>query len=209
MLFALYVGTDLNHLEEYITTVPRKTLVEQVVRFTDAKIMESLGQNTKRSYVSIVMAYLEYNEIAIPIAHRRQAVPKRAGVFRDKAFTLDEVRFLYEFLSPIGRASVLLMLSTGMRLSEVCAFTEKDIDGQIIHLKGSYCKGGKERDVVMSAECQKYIKDVWLPINQGYLNSVNQPSVPEASGRRRRLAVSNSRSCSPSDPTPTRRQRHA
>lgn len=164
--FADHVHVPLEELHTYIES-PREKIIGDILTFGD--VLAHLNPNSQRVYISSLMAYLSYNEITIPRAQRSQIVPKKGDLFRDRAMTLEEVRKIHEFLSPIGRAALLLMFSTGMRISEVISFKETDIEGQIIHLKGIYCKGGKGRDVVMSNECVAFLNDIWLPQKSEYL----------------------------------------
>jgi integrase len=165
--FCNHVGVTLDTLHEYITK-PKEQIVGDILTFGDT--LTTLNQNTQRLYVSCIMSYLSYNEVIIPKAQRKQAVPKPGDLFRDKAVTIDQLRKIYEYLPPMGRVSILLMFCTGMRISEIISFKESDIEGRIIHLKGVYCKGGKGRDVVMTSECQTYLNDIWLPGRVKYLD---------------------------------------
>jgi integrase len=166
-LFADHVNVSLDTLHDYIGS-PREKIVGDILTFGDT--LSNFNQNTQRLYVSCVMSYLSYNEVIIPKTQRRQAVPKPGDLFRDKAFTIEEVRRIYEFLPAIGRAALLLMFCTGMRISEIISFKESDIEGRIIHLKAIYCKGDHGRDVVMTSECQSFLNDIWLPQRQKYID---------------------------------------
>jgi integrase len=166
-MFADHVNVPLDQLHTYIES-PKEKIIGDLLTFGDT--LAHLNQNSQRVYISSLMAYLSYNEITIPRAQRSHVVPKKGDLFRDRAMTLEEVRKIHEFLSPIGRAALLLMFSTGMRISEIIAFKENDIEGQIIHLKNTYCKGGKGRDVVMSNECLTFLNDIWLPQKPEYLS---------------------------------------
>ena len=165
--FSNHVGVTLDTLHEYIAK-PKEQIVGDILTFGDT--LASLNQNTQRLYVSCIMSYLTYNEVNIPRAQRKQAVPKPGDLFRDKAVTIDQLRKIYEFLPPMGRVSILLMFCTGMRISEIISFKESDIEGRIIHLKGIYCKGERGRAVVMTTECQTYLNDIWLPQRVKYLD---------------------------------------
>jgi integrase len=165
--FSDHVGVSLDTLHEYITR-PKEQILPDILTFADT--LSDMNQNTQRLYVSTVMSYLSYNEILIPKAQRLQAVPKPGDVFRDKAVTIDQLRKIYEYLPPIGKAALLLLFCTGMRTGEVIAFKESDIEGRIIHLSGKYCKGGRGRDVVMTTECQVFLNDIWLPKKAKYLD---------------------------------------
>jgi len=168
-MFADHVKVPLNELHEYIKS-PKRKLVEDILSFGGSEKILSYNQNTQRLYVSAIMAYLSYNGIVIPKGQRLQAVPKPGDTFKDRAITIDQLRKIYEYLPPIGRATILLLFSTGMRIGEVISIRENDIEGRIIHLSGKYCKGGKGRDVVMSTECQVFLKDIWLPQKAKYLD---------------------------------------
>jgi integrase len=165
-MFADHIHVPLDELHKYIES-PREKLIGDILTFGDT--LTHLNQNSQRLYISSVMAYLSYNEIVIPRAQRSQAVPKKGDLFRDRAMTVDEVRKIYEFLPPVGRAALLLMFCTGMRISETIQIRESDIEGRIIHLSAKYCKGGHGRDVVMTTECQTFLKEIWLPQKSDYL----------------------------------------
>lgn len=165
-MFANHIRVPLEELHVYIES-PREKIIGDILTFGDT--LTHLNQNSQRLYISAVMAYLSYNEIVIPRAQRSQAVPKKGDLFRDRAMTVEEVRKIYEFLPPVGRAALLLMFCTGMRISEIIQFKESDVEGRIIHLSAKYCKGGHGRDVVMTTECQTFLNKIWLPQKKDYL----------------------------------------
>jgi len=165
-MFADHVRVPLEELHTYIES-PKEKIIGDLLTFGDT--LSHLNQNSQRLYISAVMAYLSYNEITIPKAQRSHVVPKKGDLFRDRAMTIEEIRKVYEYLPPVGRAALLLMFCTGMRISEVIQFKESDIDGRVIHLSGKYCKGGRGRDVVMTTECQSFLNNIWLPQKSDYL----------------------------------------
>jgi integrase len=167
--FAVHVGFTIETLHKYLTVTPREKLVEDLLTFSDT--LKEMGQNTQRNYIAALMSYLTYNDIVLPKAQRSQIVVKRGDVFRDKAMTVEEVKKVYEYLSPVGRATLLLLFTTGVRLGELLQIRESDMEGKTIHLKGSYTKTGKERDVIMTTECYKFLKDIWLPQKPQYLGA--------------------------------------
>jgi integrase len=167
--FAVHVGFNIDTLHEYLQTSPKEKLVGDLLTFADS--LKALGQNTQKNYVAAVMSYLGYNDIVLPKAQRSQIIVKRGDVFRDKAMTVEEVKKVYEYLSPIGRAILLLLFTTGVRMGELLQVKESDMKGKTIHLKGSYTKTGKERDIIMTTECHKFLTEIWLPQKQDYLNA--------------------------------------
>jgi integrase len=166
--FSQHVNVPLDKLHEYIES-PKEKIIGDLLTYADT--LSNLNQNSQRLMISAVMAYLSYNEITIPKAQRQQVVPKRGDTFRDKAMTLDEVRRAYEFLPTIGRAALLLLFTTGMRIGELVQIKESDIEGQIIHVSGKYTKNHRERDVVMTNECLSFLNDIWLPQKGDYLKT--------------------------------------
>jgi integrase len=182
--FADHVGFTIDNLHEYLV-LPKEKLTGDLLTFADT--LTSLGQNSQRNTVASIMSYLSYNDIIIPKAQRTQIVPKKGDVFRDKALTAGEVKRVYEFLPPIGKACLLLLFTTGCRIGELIQIKESDMHGNVIHLKGVYTKNGRERDVVMTQECLAYLTDIWLPQKGDYLIAaqnrniglVNQSKTPE------------------------------
>jgi len=166
--FAVHVGFTIDTLHDYLT-VPKEKLIGDLITFADS--LTALGQNTQKNYVAAVMSYLSYNDIILPKAQRTQIVVKRGDVFRDKAMTVEEVKKVYEYLQPVGRATLLLLFTTGCRLGELLQVKESDMEGKTIHLKGSYTKTGKERDIIMTTECYNFLKDIWLPQKTAYLTA--------------------------------------
>lgn len=176
--FAKHVGSDSDHLHEYLETTfktedgedkpnGKEQLTSDLITFADT--LTGLNQNTQRIYLAAVMSFLSYNEITVPKAQKTQIIPKKGDRFPDKALSVVEVKRVYEYLPPIGRALLLLMFTTGARISELLQVRESDMDGKVIHLKGSYTKSGVERDIVMSTECHNFITTIWLPQKSEYL----------------------------------------
>jgi len=156
--FAEHVGTPIDNLHEYLVGVPKEKLTGDLLSFGDS--LKDLGQNSQRNMIASVMSYLSYNDIIVPKAQRIQIVPKKGDVFRDKTMSIDEVKRVYEFIPPIGKACLLLLFTTGMRIGELIQVRESDREGKVIHLKGAYTKNSRERDIVMTTECQRYLEDL-------------------------------------------------
>lgn len=173
--YAAHVGTPIDNLPEYLEGVSKEKLTGDLITFADS--LKSMGQNSQRNTVASVMSYLSYNDIIVPKAQRTQIVPKKGDVFRDKALTTEEVKRVYEFMPPIGKAALLLLFTTGLRIGELIQVVESDRDGKVIHLKGDYTKNGRERDIVMTQECLSYLKDIWIPQKQDYLVSAQNRNI--------------------------------
>ena len=173
--YAVHVGTPIDNLPEYLEGASKEKLTGDLITFADS--LKSMGQNSQRNTVASVMSYLSYNDIIVPKAQRTQIVPRKGDVFRDKALSADEVKRVYEFLPPIGKASLLLLFTTGMRIGELIQVKESDMEGKIIHLQGAYTKNGRERDVVMTQECITFLKDIWLPQKSDYLIAAKNRNV--------------------------------
>jgi integrase len=182
--FADHVGFTSDNLHEYLA-LPKEKLTGDLIIY--GSTLSSLSQNSQRNMIASVMSYLSYNDIIIPKAQRTQIVPKKGDVFRDKAPSAAEVKRVFEFLPPIGKASLLLLFTTGMRIGELIQVKESDMEGNVIHLSGTYTKNGRGRDVVMTHECFTYLTDIWLPQKTEYLRAaqnrniglINQAKTPE------------------------------
>jgi len=166
--FAACVGTDMDHLHLYIASTPKEKLTEDLIKFADSLAGKP---STQRVNIAGVLSFLSYNDLTISKPARKQITPKGGDVFRDRAMTAPEVKRVYEYLSPIGRAALLLLFVSGMRIGELVQVKESDMDGRIIHLRSAYTKNKKARDVVMTKECYDYITSIWLPQKEDYLKS--------------------------------------
>jgi len=183
--FADHVGCDVDHLHDVYLISPRDKIISDLITFSDS-LIPILGQNSQRQMVAAVMSFVSYNEVSIPLQHRKQIVPRKGRPRRDKAFTRLDVKRVYDVMKePIGRMSLLLLFCTGMRISECCAFKEEDLEKRIIHLQDSYCKGGKGRDLVITPECADYLYNIWLPRKQEYLKSAQNKNIGLRQGLRK------------------------
>lgn len=169
-LFAAHLGTDIDHLHEYLQGVQKETLIGDLITFADS--LSKYNQNGQRHVMAGVMSYLSYNEITVSKAHKTQIVPKKGDLLRDKAFTREEALKVFNTMkNPIGRIALLLLFCTGMRSGELIQIQESDLEGRIIHIRSAYTKTRKERDVCITPECANYLYDTWLPLKGDYLKS--------------------------------------
>ncbi|MDH5560603.1 MAG: site-specific integrase [Deltaproteobacteria bacterium] len=95
---------------------------------------------------------------------------------------------LDKVIKPLYRMLLTLIYTCGLRLHEGVALTVKDIDGQrmLIRVRG---KGGKERDVPLSARTLDLLRNYWLlhrpahwlfPSGHQHLMTVSHSSVQKA-----------------------------
>jgi len=169
-LFAAHLGTDIDHLHEYLQGVQKETLIGDLITFADS--LSKYNQNGQRHVMAGVMSYLSYNEITVPKAHKTQIVPKKGDLLRDKAFTRPEVLKVFNTMkNPIGRISLLLLFCSGMRSGELLCLKESDLFGRMIHIRSECAKNKKEREVVITPECADYLYNIWLPMKDNYLKS--------------------------------------
>ena len=171
LLFCQHVKVDIDNLHEYLEKTDREILFENLLTFGET--LKRLAPNSQRSMLSSVMSYFSYNDIAFGKGQIGQILPRKGCLARDKAFTKEDVKKVYQHLSLIGRAALLILWSTGMRIGELIRVTEDDIQGKTIHIRAVVGIGGEERIVVMTNECRDFIYNVWLPQKNEYLKSAH------------------------------------
>ena len=99
----------------------------------------------------------------------------------DNPFTHDSARKVYGHLSGIARPLFLFLLSSGCRIGEAVTVLRGNIDWSqtpvLVKIPGKTTKTKKYRDVFITDETARYLKDVWLaPSSEDGLSARDSPS---------------------------------
>lgn len=160
--------------------------VSDLIRFVAS--MKGMSPLTQGSHLNIVVFWLEMNDITIPkskMKFLRNRVPVKTILTQDKPLTMNMIRTWHEHLSHVGRVILMIMLSSGMRINEVCSITLDDIDltqsPAVITIRPEYAKNGTERYTFLSSEAAFAVSE-WLKVRDAYLEkAVNQTRSVEKS----------------------------
>jgi integrase len=141
------------------------TLLEQFITFlTDKK---SLSSNTVRQYLVGIKSYFAYYDIdVIPSKFKRKVkLPKRLQEDQEPVDAEDIRNILLNCNNRRLKIFLLVLASGAMRSTEALAIRLRDIDFNSnptkIHLRKEYTKTRVARDVYISSEATKYLKD-WI-----------------------------------------------
>lgn len=132
------------------------------------KHIKQMPPNTVFSYLGCIRVYLQDNYVDLPNAFWRQFRKRKKGnraVVQDIVPSKKQFKKLLTHGSALERALILTLLSSGMRIGEVCQIKENDIDFKYkptkIEISGEYTKTGNKRTTFVTDECSEAIKE-WL-----------------------------------------------
>jgi integrase len=141
------------------------TLLEQFITYlTDKK---SLSSNTVRQYLVGIKSYFAYYDIDVmPSKFKRKVrLPKRLQEDQEPIDAEDIRNILLNCNNMRLKIFILVLASGAMKSTEALAIRIKDIDFNSnptkIHLRKEYTKTRTARDIYISTEATKYLKD-WI-----------------------------------------------
>jgi integrase len=130
--------------------------------------IKQMPPNTIFSYLGCIRVYLQDNYVDLPNAFWRQFRKRKKGnraVVQDIVPSKQQFKKLLTHGSALERALILTLLSSGMRIGEVCQIKENDIDFDFIptkiEIRGEYTKTGNRRTTFVTDECTEALKE-WL-----------------------------------------------
>lgn len=147
--------------------------------------------------VSAIKEFLSYNDIELSQKQLKQLnkkLPKgKTGRTAEKDIDTEMIRTLLTYADLKGRALILTLASSGMRIGEALQITLDDIDlskspGQIT-IRGEYTKSGDLRSIFVSEEAKQTLKE-WLKHRESYLGSAvnrNNGLVEKGKGENKNL----------------------
>ena len=139
--------------------------------------LQSNAPLTARKSFSRICEFLAANDIELRNQDKkriRYKLPKGGPRTVEKEMDIETIRSILQHLDTKGRALVLVLASSGMRISEALSVTLNDIDWKekpvTIQLHGSQTKNGENRITFMSAEAAHAVQE-WLKVRDGYLKA--------------------------------------
>jgi integrase len=172
--FQEFLSNQHNHTLESILNVFSEekplldvyTILEQFITFMQEK-KNKVSAATLNQYLNGIRSFLAYYDVyIIPTKFKRKVkVPK---VYNEEEQSLDVKDIRQILLNCHNRrlkAYLLVLASAGTRAVETCAIRLRDIDFSTkptkIHIRKEYAKTRVGRDIYISDEATKYLKD-WI-----------------------------------------------
>jgi integrase len=144
-------------------------LQRQPLRMPNGNIVEgkNLSNRSLQFYIAAVRSYLDYNDVVIIPSRfkRRVKVPKLLR-YPEQPIDAEDIRNILNSTNSRRLKAYLLVLgSGGMRTIEACAIRVQDVHFEykptMIHIRPEFSKTRLGRDIYVSDECTKFLKD-WI-----------------------------------------------
>jgi len=132
---------------------------------------------TAKSYITAVKEFLAENGIEFSqreLKRIRLKLPKGNARTVEKDMDHETLRIILQHMDVKGRALLLTLASSGMRIGECLQLTLDDLnletDPAEIIIRGEYTKTGEQRFVFISREAREALKE-WLKVRDSYIKS--------------------------------------
>jgi len=161
--------------ESYFTS--KRDYEEDIRRYWKCLKDASYSRGTRNSRLNAVKQFLLYNDVELSIKFwkslRKSAMDKgQRPETIDFAPTPVHLRKILDHANTLSRAAILILSSSGMRISELCQILPTDLkinnDPPIINLRGKITKTKSSRYVFISYEAKEALeawlreRDTWL-----------------------------------------------
>jgi integrase len=196
---AIGYKTSLAYFQQFLTTnyndLTLETIIEPLISrkidvydlldcFVSYLQNIKLNRSSIHQYLVGIRAYLGYNDIDIVNSKfkRRVTMPKNIQE-EEQALDQDDIRnILLKCNNRRLKVYILILASSGLRAIEACAIRLRDLDFQSnptkLHVRGEYTKTKVSRDIFISDEASKYLKD-WIEytfkIDVDRIKNINDP----------------------------------
>lgn len=121
--------------------------------------------------------FFNYYEKEVPtkdLKFIRNKLPKGSARTIEKDMDTDTIRTILQHLDVKGRALVLVLASSGMRINEALSVTLEDISldakPALVNIRGETAKNGDNRISFISAEATQAVNE-WLKVRSDYIGS--------------------------------------
>jgi len=160
-------------VDQYLTE--QRDNKTEVLKF--AVSLQTRPPLSARQVFNQVKEFLSMNDVVISpkdIKRARYKLPKGGVATQEKDMDLETIRSLLAHTDVKGKAIILTLASSGMRIGELLAVTVKDVDLDTkpakISIRGKNTKTGFQRITFISVEAAQAIKE-WLKVRAKYLDS--------------------------------------
>jgi integrase len=148
---------------------------EDLMKF--AMTLQSKAPLTTQKMFIRIVEFLSVNDIEVKkqdLKRIRSKLPKGGARTIERDMDTDTIRSILQHLDVKGKALVLVLASSGMRISEALSVTLEDIDWKhkpvSIQIHGENTKTGENRIKFISTEAAQAVEE-WLKVRDGYLKA--------------------------------------
>ncbi len=170
-------NAEIIQFENYATKYfnENRDHTDDLMRF--AAHLHEKPPETAKSYVAATEQFLGYNNIEL--SHRQLKtislkLPKGGTRTIEKDMDRDTIRKIISHMDIKGRALILILASSGMRIGEALSVTLNDLDinasSPVITIRGKNSKNGFNRYTFISAEAKEALIE-WLKVREQYIRS--------------------------------------
>ena len=142
-----------------------------------ATSLQSRPPLSARLTFSYVKEFLASNDIEAKhqdLKRIRNKLPKGGSRTIERDLDIETVRSIIQHMDVKGRALVLVLASSGMRINEVLSLPIEDIDLKskpaVVQIRGANSKTGDNRITFISSEAVQAVQE-WLKVRDAYLKS--------------------------------------
>jgi integrase len=196
---AIGYKTSLAYFQQFLTTnyndLTLETIIEPLISrkidvydlldcFVSYLQNIKLNRSSIHQYLVGIRAYLGYNDIDIVNSKFKRWVTMPKNIQEEEqALDQDDIRnILLKCNNRRLKVYILILASSGLRAIEACAIRLRDLDFQNnptkLHVRGEYTKTKVSRDIFISDEASKYLKD-WIEytfkIDVDRIKNINDP----------------------------------
>ncbi len=152
--------------------------------------LQSRPPLSARQTFTFAKEFFNYYNVELPakdLKFIRHKLPKGSARTIEKDMDIETIRIILQHLDVKGRALILVLASSGMRINEALSVTLDDIDLTVkpacITIRGETSKTGDNRISFISAEATQAVNE-WLKVRADYIRtSVNRNNGLIKSGR--------------------------
>jgi integrase len=139
--------------------------------------LQSRPPLSARQTFSATRGFFEYYDKSLPakdLKFIQYKLPKGSSRTIEKDLDFDTIRMIIQHVDVKGRALMLVLASSGMRINEALSLPVEDIDFKTtpttITIRGENSKTGDNRITFISSEATQAVNE-WLKVRQGYITS--------------------------------------
>ncbi len=148
--------------------------VHDLQRFIVFLREKNMAAKTQGNNVAGVCEWMAHNKIRIErddLKRVRRRLPKDRPVTQEEIITRETIAKILAHLDIRGRAAVLVLASSGVRIGELLLLEDRDIDLSStparVHLRPEITKSKEARDTFISEEAKETLIE-WLRVREDY-----------------------------------------
>jgi integrase len=153
----------------------KRDYTEDIIKFAVAN--SDKPPKTVKMYIAAIKEFIGYNDVEFTqrqIKQIRLKLPKGSARSIEKDMDTNTVNQILAHFDVKGKALILTLASSGMRIGEALSITFDDVDLKsdplIISIRQEYTKSAEQRYTFASKEAKNALNE-WLKVREAYLQS--------------------------------------